>query len=495
MKKLLLFAFLFAMSTSIFSQKMAKDRYTVSGGLLGAMNYDKFRIGNDNTADIHYKHDIGWSAGGWLNLPLGSAVSFEPQVMYSLYAYNSTSGSALLPSGNLTYVSVPLFFKFHFNKGFALTAGGQADFLAGLDNASNSAEKGDFTSASFSASIGFEFLPHAPIVFFGRYINGLTNMDANDAGGNSEYFNTNVQIGVKVKLFGKMIPADTDGDGTPDETDKCPMVSGLAAFDGCPDTDGDGITDADDKCPKVAGLPKYGGCPIPDTDKDGVNDEVDKCPNVAGLAKYNGCPIPDSDNDGVNDEVDKCPKVAGLAKYNGCPIPDTDGDGVNDEVDKCPSVPGLAKYNGCPIPDRDKDGVNDEEDHCPDIPGLKDNFGCPKIESAKFTTQRIQFITGSATLTADAKEDIKEGAKLLNSNDFKMLKVEIRGHTDNTGNAKSNQALSEKRAKAVMAELAKDGVSPDRMTAVGYGQTMPIADNATKEGRTLNRRVAFDVRQ
>ena len=114
------------------------------------------------------------------------------------------------------------------------------------------------------------------------------------------------------------------------------------------DTDNDGVIDANDKCPTVSGLAKYAGCPIPDTDKDGVNDEQDKCPTVAGLAKYAGCPIPDTDKDGINDEQDKCPTVAGLSRYNGCPIPDTDKDGVNDEVDACPTEAGISANNGCP---------------------------------------------------------------------------------------------------------------------------------------------------
>jgi outer membrane protein OmpA-like peptidoglycan-associated protein len=84
---------------------------------------------------------------------------------------------------------------------------------------------------------------------------------------------------------------------------------------------------------------------------------------------------------------------------------------------------------------------------------------------------------------------------LLNSDDFKMLKIEIRGHTDNVGSEESNHTLSHKRAQAVLEELAKNGVSRDRMTAMGFGETQPIADNATKEGRAKNRRVVFDVRE
>ncbi len=88
---------------------------------------------------------------------------------------------------------------------------------------------------------------------------------------------------------------------------------------------------------------------IKDTDGDGIPDDKDKCPTVAGVAKYDGCPIPDTDGDGINDELDKCPTVPGVARYQGCPVPDTDGDGINDEEDKCPTVPGVKENQGCPV--------------------------------------------------------------------------------------------------------------------------------------------------
>src|SRR6185295_1100786 len=91
----------------------------------------------------------------------------------------------------------------------------------------------------------------------------------------------------------------------------------------------------------------------PDTDKDGVYDDVDKCPGVTGVARYDGCPIPDTDGDGINDEMDSCKTLVGVQRYFGCPIPDTDGDGVNDEEDSCKDVAGLKKFNGCPDTDGD----------------------------------------------------------------------------------------------------------------------------------------------
>ncbi|MCA0382739.1 MAG: OmpA family protein [Bacteroidetes bacterium] len=240
----------------------------------------------------------------------------------------------------------------------------------------------------------------------------------------------------------------------------------------------------------VAPPPPPPAPPAPvDTDGDGVADNVDKCPTVKGLAKYQGCPIPDTDKDGINDEEDKCPSVAGIARYQGCPIPDTDKDGINDEEDKCPSVPGIARYQGCPIPDTDADGVNDEEDKCPTVAGIVANYGCPEI---KFTPENITFGTGSATLTAKGVKELKENVlpaiKAIGSNP-----IQIQGHTDNTGSAKTNMSLSKRRADAVKAWLVKNGIPATQLTTAGFGADQPIADNKTNAGRLKNRRVDFKL--
>jgi outer membrane protein OmpA-like peptidoglycan-associated protein len=71
--------------------------------------------------------------------------------------------------------------------------------------------------------------------------------------------------------------------------------------------------------------------------------------------------------------------------------------------------------------------------------------------------------------------------------------VTIGGYTDNTGDAAANVTLSQQRADNVMAELGKLGVDPSRMTAKGYGQDHPIADNSTEEGRQKNRRISLHI--
>ena len=235
--------------------------------------------------------------------------------------------------------------------------------------------------------------------------------------------------------------------------------------------------------------------PPADTDKDGVIDSLDACPTVPGPASLNGCP--DTDGDGILDKDDACPDKAGIAKYKGCPIPDTDGDGINDEEDKCPTVSGLARYQGCPIPDTDGDGINDEEDKCPTEAGIAENFGCPKIDEAiikkvEYAAKNVYFATGKYTLLAKSFKPLNDVVKILK--DHPELKLDISGHTDNTGDAAKNQTLSENRAKAVLNYLVKKGVDAARVTSAGYGQDQPVGDNTTAAGRAKNRRVEIKVR-
>jgi len=234
-----------------------------------------------------------------------------------------------------------------------------------------------------------------------------------------------------------------------------------------------------------------------DTDGDGILDSKDKCPTVAGVAKYDGCPVPDTDGDGINDDNDKCPTVKGLAKYDGCPIPDTDKDGINDEEDKCPTVAGVARYQGCPVPDTDKDGVNDEEDKCPTVPGVRENNGCPAVKEeivkkVAASAKNVFFVTGSAKLQTKSFKGLDEVVAILKEDTG--LKLDIEGHTDNTGSDKVNIPLSQNRAKAVHDYLVSKGIDASRLSSEGYGSSKPVADNKTAAGRTLNRRVEMKLK-
>ena len=99
----------------------------------------------------------------------------------------------------------------------------------------------------------------------------------------------------------------------------------------------------------------------------------------------------------------------------------------------------------------------------------------------------IHFDTGKAAILPDSEKILGEIATLLQQNSD--LKLRVEGHTDNQGNAAANQALSEKRAQAVVAWLSGHGVTAGRLTAKGLGQTQPVADNSSEDGRAKNRRV------
>ena len=105
--------------------------------------------------------------------------------------------------------------------------------------------------------------------------------------------------------------------------------------------------------------------------------------------------------------------------------------------------------------------------------------------------QGIQFESGSDRIMPYSHKILNQIAGVLIANPTYL--VEIRGFTDNVGDPKLNLVLSDKRARAVMNYLAAKGVNLSRMTAKGYGDTIPVADNKTTSGRSLNRRVEFIV--
>ena len=452
MKKAFLFVLSCFIITIIYSQNNAKP--TVSGGLLGAVNFTKFKAEGTNASSIDYNTETGFSGGLWLNIPLASRFSIEPQAMFSSYSYQvDNTVPVLVGDGEINYISLPLQLKLHAGDKFAFTAGPQIDFFLSFeDDAHTTMQKENFKNTSFSLFGGFELFPNNKVTFFGRYMHGLTNMNANIHVLPTEFRNRNIQAGLKLRLFG--------GNQEPYQAAATP-----------------------------APVP-------PDTDGDGITDDLDKCPNQPGTAKYNGCPVPDTDGDGINDELDKCPNEAGTAKYNGCPVPDTDGDGINDELDKCPNEAGPAANNGCPVSDRDKDGVNDDEDKCPDVPGVASRQGCPEIpsdvtKSLGTAAQNITFNTGSSKLLVKSTSSLNNIVKILNDNPTLRLKIE--GHTDNAGNDDSNMKLSADRAESVKSYFVSKGISADRLEVEGFGETMPIADNKTTAGRTKNNRVDIKV--
>lgn len=103
----------------------------------------------------------------------------------------------------------------------------------------------------------------------------------------------------------------------------------------------------------------------------------------------------------------------------------------------------------------------------------------------------ILFALNSATLTSDAEHNVQELAKILNK--YKDTNILIEGHTDSTGTEEYNQRLSERRAASVQQYLQSLSVASPRLTEKGYGETQPVASNATAVGRQQNRRVEVAI--
>jgi len=109
-----------------------------------------------------------------------------------------------------------------------------------------------------------------------------------------------------------------------------------------------------------------------------------------------------------------------------------------------------------------------------------------------FNFDRLNFATGKSMLDMEKSgEQLNNMAEILKS--YPNVKVKIGGYTDNTGSEAANMALSKSRAEAVMAALVEKGIDATRIVAEGYGIAHPIGDNATEEGRAMNRRIAVRV--
>lgn len=137
--------------------------------------------------------------------------------------------------------------------------------------------------------------------------------------------------------------------------------------------------------------------------------------------------------------------------------------------------------------DSDGDGVPDNLDQCPNTPAgdRVDAKGCslPTVMNLK----GVNFGNDQATLRPDAIAILDD--MVANLQRYPGMKIEVAGHTDSNNTPQHNLDLSERRAKAVMDYFLSKGVAADRLTSKGFGQTQPIADNRTENGRAENRRV------
>ncbi len=267
------------------------------------------------------------------------------------------------------------------------------------------------------------------------------------------------------------------------------------------DFDGDGLGDEDDQCKTAAEdfdqFEDLDGCPESDNDGDGINDVLDLCPmepeDKDGSQDSDGCPDFDMDGDGLDDSADKCPNLPGPPSNEGCP--DADKDGIL-EVDKCPDaaedLDGFNDEDGCPEPDNDIDNIPDGLDRCPNVAGVTQWQGCNDV------VVQVLFDYKTADIKVSSHQTLDEMAEIIKTNPI-FQKVEVQGHTDDLGDDEQNLALSQRRAEAVREYVISKGVSAERLTARGYGETLPavpiegVRGNKLNRARESNRRVVFKL--
>ncbi len=161
---------------------------------------------------------------------------------------------------------------------------------------------------------------------------------------------------------------------------------------------------------------------------------------------------------------------------------DSDGDGVNDYFDKCPGTPSGTKVDGagCTL---EPAVITRTEEMLSKIDPSDEDYNVIKEAS-----EHLQFETGSAVLKPVSFSYLHRVVDILLK---KNLSIRLAGYTDNVGSDASNLALSKNRVNTVKNYLAKQGIGPEHITAIGYGEADPIASNKTAAGRAKNRRVEF----
>lgn len=293
---------------------------------------------------------------------------------------------------------------------------------------------------------------------------GLTNDQEEELGTDPEIADTDgdgLSDGVEF-LKTKTDPkaADSDGDGLSDGDE----VNNYKTDPNKADTDGDGLKDSDE-------INVHKTDPLKaDTDGDGLNDSDE-------LLKYKTNPMKaDTDSDDLKDGEE-------VTKHKTDPLKaDTDGDGLSDGDE-------VIKHKSNPFKKDTDDGtIDDNAEVKRGTNPLNPDDDVVKVGVA-MVLEGITFETGKSTITPESESTLQKALKTLTT--YPDIFVEVSGHTDNVGNSKSNQKLSQQRADAVKDWLIKNGIDAGRLTAVGYGSAKPIVANDTKENKAKNRRIEF----
>jgi OOP family OmpA-OmpF porin len=338
-----------------------------------------------------------------------------------------------------------------------------------------------------------------------------------------------VGVGLLYSWGGKIAakaPLDSDGDGVPDDMDKCPGTPPNTPVDanGCElDSDGDGVVDSKDKCPGTPPGTKVDadGCPIDgDADGDGVKDSKDQCPDTPAGSKVNdvGCEVGEIILRGVvfdtgqdtlkpQSQLILDSVATGAAARPGTKIEirghtdDVGSEALNMDLSRrrAEAVRAYLISKGLRAEDLTTVGLGEMQHIATnDTPESREQNRRVTLQflevsrlppGEELTLRGVMFRTGSAQLSPADRLIIDSVVGYVQSRP--TYAVEVQGYTDDRGSDAANQALSEARAKAVADYLVSKGVEAGRLTAVGFGESKPVAPNDTEAGRSQNRRVTL----
>src|SRR5690606_19620745 len=232
---------------------------------------------------------------------------------------------------------------------------------------------------------------------------------------------------------------------------------------------------------------------VPDTDGDGIRDDVDQCPGTprGTTVTPNGCPPVNTDSIAAAERAAAERAAAERAAAERAAAEKARADSIA-AAERARADSIVAAERAAAQAERDSiaraAGISAAQ-----IQALRDSLRkLSENANANIVLPGVNFATGTSNLTQSSRFILDEVAATLNENP--NIRVEVAGHTDNTGGRALNERLSLARAESVKNYLVTKGVSADRMTTAGYAWDQPVAPNTTRAGRALNRRTEL-VRQ
>lgn len=520
MKKLLLFAILFAISPALsFGQFHG---YKVKGGIQGNFLYPLTELTSDQ---------FSWSARGFVNVELAKHLGLELGIGYGYWNLTDELTQYPYPAGMERRVKTELIpidlrlryspFNMKNTNPYFYGGFGMLRYVVKEGEYSHNDDKNPVIGTRTSRI--YRQNGWAPNVSVGTGLEvkladgvaldintGFTYMLHDDETNNVKWGDLDdAQLHAGLGFtFGGAVDADDDKDGLLNSKEEL-----IGTNPNNPDTDGDGLIDGEE-------VNKYYTNPLnKDSDNDGLNDyeevmknktlpmnpdsDGDKLKDGEEVLTYRTNPLNiDTDNDGLND-------YAELMTYKTDPLnSDTDNDGLNDgdEVNTYNTNPlskdsdndmltdgdEVLKYKTNPLAaDTDKGSVND---------GVEVNRGTDPLNPAddvekemevgeKLILEGINFETNSSSITPDSEDILNKSLKYIQAHPNENY--EISGHTDSRGSRNHNMKLSKDRADSVKDWLVNKGVDASRLTTEGYGPDQPVDSNDSEEGRAKNRRIEF----